>query len=43
MLEWFKTLQVIEWIISKYKTWKKKRNFKKKIAEAKKRDPYNYD
>jgi hypothetical protein len=43
MLEWFRTLRLIQWIVSEYKAWKKRRHLKKKMAEAKKRDPYNYD
>lgn len=35
-------MKFIEAIKNLYKNWKKKRQFKKKIEELKKRDPFTY-
>lgn len=35
-------MQFINWLIQKYKLWKKKRDFKKKLEELRKRDPFIY-
>ncbi len=35
-------MKVIKWIMSKWTEWKKKREFKKKLAELRKRDPFIY-
>lgn len=34
---------IIKWIKDKYKTWKKKREFKKKLEELRKKDPFIYN
>lgn len=36
-------MSIFKWIISKYKQWKRKRDFKKKLEELKKRDPFIYN
>ena len=35
-------MKFINWLIQKYKIWKKKRDFKKKLEELRKRDPFIY-
>lgn len=35
-------MKLIKWIKAKIANWKKDREFKKKIKELKKRDPFNY-
>lgn len=35
-------MNIFKWIFSKYKQWKRKRDFKKKLDELKKRDPFIY-
>lgn len=36
-------MSLFKWIISKYKNWKRKRDFKKKLEELRKRDPFIYN
>lgn len=33
---------MIKWIKAKYQAWKKEREYKKKLAILKKRDPFTY-
>ena len=33
---------MIKWVKKKIRDWKKNREYKKKIAELKKRDPFRY-
>ncbi len=35
-------MKIFNWIKNKIVQWKKKREFKKKLAELKKRDPFVY-
>jgi hypothetical protein len=34
---------LFKWFVNKYKQWKRKRDFKKKLEELKKRDPFIYN
>lgn len=36
-------MNIFKWIFNKYKLWKRKRDFKKKLEELKKRDPFIYN
>ena len=36
-------MNIVKWVIEKYKSWKRKRKFKKKLEELRKRDPFIYN